>query len=467
MKEAAVWAAKFKISDAKLEEWRVEAGPQEDLLRWCLLNGKINESEYLEWACRHFELPVVESDYFALEPDTTLFAKVKNESKWQPHIIPLHEWDNVLLIACVHPVPLQLSRPHRFVLAAASSLNFMWANLGASLETPPTSAPAFDAPDGLKLDLKFDSTPNAGGDTAAMPDGFLLKDSMSGQNASFESATETSSETHDAPDGLNFANLALPPAILTDITHPEIVVPNEAPQMAPPAITPEVEVSQPLEPVLQSAAADIKFPPLESSPPPVVSVTEMKPSMDDEDEPAAPVKGFADVTNINITMGRAPAPSRDDLKNYNDCATFEEATDLAFLNMKSHFEKSLMLVFQAGQLRPWRWTGTVQPVSKTKPAPIDLNGPSIFRIPFKTGLPYHGYVTPNGVNTAFFTAFNGGVTPKHVTIMPLMVSGRITGMIMGITENAIDLRTSLRQMENIAENLSQAFSNIRNSKKAA
>jgi hypothetical protein len=162
----------------------------------------------------------------------------------------------------------------------------------------------------------------------------------------------------------------------------------------------------------------------------------------------------------------APLPSRPGVTDFNQCNSYEEATELAFSQMKGTYQKGVMLVFQSGQLRPWKWTGNVQYAGRGKPSYIDLTDPSIFRIPYNTSLPYHGYVTPNPINDAFFKEFNNGATPKHVTIMPLRVGGNIAGMVMGISEEPIDLRTSLRQMEAIAENVSQAFARIRGSKAA-
>ena len=186
------WIERFKVSTARLEEWTKEAGPSEDLLRWCLLNGKISEREYLDWACRHYELPIVEPNYFQLPPDTDLWEKVYAESQWSAHLIPVHEWEGVLLIACVEPVELKLNRPHRFVLAPASSLNFLWTSLGhsdvaqAPKLTPPT--PAVELPDGFAV-------------TADMPQGIGEQT----PSLEFEMSSAPAAAAIEAPAGLNFS----------------------------------------------------------------------------------------------------------------------------------------------------------------------------------------------------------------------------------------------------------------------
>ena len=126
-----------------------------------------------------------------------------------------------------------------------------------------------------------------------------------------------------------------------------------------------------------------------------------------------------------------------------------------------------MLTFQSGQLRPWRWTGNVSAKSKGKPPTIDLSSPSIFRIVLNSLLPYHGHIVPNAINNAFFAEFNGGRCPAHVTIMPLLVDGQLSGMVLGMTDAEINYKLSLHMMESFAADASKALQRIQGAGRAA
>ena len=551
------WIERFKVSTARLEEWTKEAGPTEDLLRWCLLNGKISERDYLDWACRHYELPIVEPNYFQLPPDTDLWEKVYAESQWSAHLIPVHEWEGVLLIACVEPVELKLKRPHRFVLAPASSLNFLWTSLGHSdvAQAPkltPAPAPAVELPDGFAVTADMpqgigEQTPSLEFEMSAAPapieapaglnfslDTVAGKNSDLGDDSALDAAdaeadvdASANAESEDAPLEISLdlgqmpATLSFdlvketPPAVFEETqpgveqTQPGVEVTASGLNEIPPPLSvdskpafelppmPKLEAKPSIPaPALSTAttAAPVKPPPQPVKPatpppkaPPVsatatssatttsnIGIPVPMPALKREtpaptQAPAVKVNHAptpaANVKSVDIPQTEdTPLPSRPGVTDFHQCYTFEEATDLAFSQMKGLFQKGIMLVFQGGQLRPWKWTGNVQYAGRGKASYIDLSTPSIFRIPYNTSLPYHGYVVPNEINNEFFKEFNGSVLPKHVTIMPLKVSGNIAGMLMGITDEKIDLRHSLRQMEGIAENVSQAFSRIRSHK---
>jgi hypothetical protein len=148
------------------------------------------------------------------------------------------------------------------------------------------------------------------------------------------------------------------------------------------------------------------------------------------------------------------------------CGSYEDVTDVAFKKMHGIFQKGMLLIFQSGQLRPWRWTGNIIYAGKGKPNSIALETPSLFRIVYNTCLPYHGYVVASPVSTAFFAEFHGGRAPAHVTLMPIMVNGQVAGMLMGTTEEEVNLKTSLREMESMVSHINQAFTRIRGKKAA-
>ena len=114
------------------------------------------------------------------------------------------------------------------------------------------------------------------------------------------------------------------------------------------------------------------------------------------------------------------------------------------------FEQGLVLSFARNELRPVKWSELVWSAKGEKPDAISLEAPSLFRIVFRSSLPYHGYVIANPVNTLFFNNFNRGILAKHVTLAPVMVNGQLNSMIMGVSMGGIDFKATLSAMEKLA-----------------
>ncbi|MDX9731965.1 MAG: hypothetical protein RBT63_09355 [Bdellovibrionales bacterium] len=143
------------------------------------------------------------------------------------------------------------------------------------------------------------------------------------------------------------------------------------------------------------------------------------------------------------------------------CTTIDEAGAQALLQACNIFETSMILLFKDGQLVPWKWSDLFLSVKGEKPESIDLTEPSIFKIVLRTAKPYHGYVVTNLVNQQFFNEFYRGMPPKHATILPIMIDGRMGGMLLGFTNSKIDYRQSLRLMERLSFDLARIFKNLR------
>lgn len=145
------------------------------------------------------------------------------------------------------------------------------------------------------------------------------------------------------------------------------------------------------------------------------------------------------------------------------CTSVDEAGAQALLQACNTFETCMILLFKDGVLQPWKWTDLMLSVKGDKPDDIDLREPSIFKVVFRTAKPYHGYVVTSTVNQKFFNEFYRGLLPKHATVIPIMIDGRMGGMILGLTNSKIDYRQSLRLMERLGYDLARVFKMLRGS----
>jgi hypothetical protein len=145
---------------------------------------------------------------------------------------------------------------------------------------------------------------------------------------------------------------------------------------------------------------------------------------------------------------------------------FEDAAAVALSTIQKTFEYGMILLFRGGELRPWKWAGSFIPTSPQISA-INLDKPSVFRIAYRTSLPYHGYVVTSEVNAQFFNEWLSGMLPKHLTLVPILLDGQMAGMILGITNGTIAYKSSLGMMENLAGDLAQTFIRLQARAKAA
>lgn len=180
--------------------------------------------------------------------------------------------------------------------------------------------------------------------------------------------------------------------------------------------------------------------------------------------PTAPKTG----SHYAAQMGRVVTVSKINPRHLDQCATVDEAGAQALLQVCNNYETAMILLFKDGTLQPWKWNDLFLSVKGDKPDNIDLKDPSIFKVVFRTAKPYHGYVVTSPVNQKFFNEFYRGMLPKHASVIPIMIDGRMGGMLLGFTNSKIDYRQSLRLMERLSFDLGRVFKSIRaNSAKAS
>lgn len=133
--------------------------------------------------------------------------------------------------------------------------------------------------------------------------------------------------------------------------------------------------------------------------------------------------------------------------------------------LRKHFDKTMILRFENDILKPWKWDDQWKQDSQ-RPITIDLTEPSIFRIVKDTKFPYHGYIIPNTVNEEFFTTWNEGSFPGHVTVYPLKADGEVIGMLLAITSIKKGNLIQLDQIEEVGEETAHKLAQFLASKAA-
>jgi hypothetical protein len=648
MVQKPTWTEVFKISATNLIQIKAQLAPGESPLHWFLAGGKINEPAYLQWAMKSYEMALVKDEYFQIPTDLMFWDRVKGFHTWSPELLPLAEWEGVMMIACSEPpMAPEITFPHQFVLASVRHLQSLWSGYNGSAATVAVAAPA-QAPEipivaappppalevepsyhpkvpdlpplqapaapGVALGVAPTLTPMAGAAAAPkqpaapvapeIPEGLnfslaadehaetvvgaelsseldpqqeeilekaegilpevevtsldldfsaLLAESTKAPTTGAATPAKASAAAAATPkNDKNLEQKAEPKISAQPVAHSALKIdlstvveenraraeakiplpplPSETPQKAPaPAknAPPKFElkinknpgssesIAVPLAPAAQVAATTTKAPetkattpaavtpaaptpaaassaaaapatprvpppnlvkPERKLPPPPVSEWQSEPEPDAASEATATDAGF----NPEITVSRGlktfasqvaevnAKSSTSALKKVplNTCQTYDDLGAQVLLKINETFEHGMILLFQNGELLPWKWTDLLHSVRAQKPTPVPLQEASLFRIVFRTCLPYHGHIVLNAINSAFLNDFNRGKTPAHITVTPILIDRQVAGMLLGMTDQEVDFKMSLQQMELLTFEVSRELKRLRESKAA-
>jgi hypothetical protein len=431
----AKWIKQFGISETVLYELGLDS-PQTnpEALRSCLMNGKISEAEYLEWAMRLFELPAVSGDFFTAPSDPQFWEEARSLHHWNPAFFPLAKWEGIYLIACLEPpTEFKFPYPHRFVLASARHLLLLWDHLNPQYISDQMQ-PQVDLGNSRHLNPRQVAAGNdLVSDTFDMPDGIIINDAL----PTVQEVTESNSflQGFDAPLGLD----------------------HEATLVAPRPKTPDGF----------SAAKDQEVPPLRGEPDGLVGhnraehnqMTPMTP-MARKPEPLVAIvpveeEGKVEVTATNFTLtagGVRPLSSAHSLNSLGA---------LALVHVMEHFEAAMVLLVDAstGALKPWKWSEALNSPKNADLTNIDLNLPSAFRVVFRSQQPYHGQMPTSALNTVFASAFTAGKLPI-VTIVPAIEKKKWHGMVIGMTTQSRTYKQVLGPMSDIGDELAKQLARL-------
>lgn len=196
-----------------------------------------------------------------------------------------------------------------------------------------------------------------------------------------------------------------------------------------PAEPPVIENSQ------QSALLDLdlniesKSPPLGSNQQPVPDQTPSKPT--------------------EFATAAAPSVRIDKSKNELLMKILEQ--------MKTHYQKSMILKADDSNVTPWLWDSGFQTPAASSGHQISLDSASPFRIVARTLMPYHGYVVEGETQEKFFDSWNQSQIPDFLSIVPVIVDDKLVGMLLGIADKNINAKASLILLESLAANFTKAL----------
>lgn len=463
------WVEQFGISEDDLSSLdRGDGYTRAEALRFCLMNGKINESDYLEWAMNAFELPALSGDFFTAAIDPVFWAHAKDLYDWNPGFFPLAEWQGVFLIACLEPPEnFKFQFPHRFVLASARQLFLIWEQLN-----PRAEEPAEGQPPASETDYRAPGPPPPGpftsitkSDTFDMPDGIVINDAIPPKLE--ETLTRSALGEFDAPTGLEVDEDAIAPPS----SSPDGLVAAQNGAVPEMPVTPDGFVADhgmesdndgaTLTSAAQAAASAQSATPRTPEAtgdatvliPKQAPAAKAAPQTDARQSAAIEEEGRVEVTATNFTSaGMRPLASAHSLNSLGS---------LTLAHITEHFDAAMVLLADnaTGALKPWKWSDTLTSVKNAELSGIDLNQPSAFRVVFRSKQPFHGQMPASDVNNAFASAFAGGRLPV-ITALPVILNRTFMGMIVGMSTKQRNYKHVLGPMADIADELAKQLGKL-------
>jgi hypothetical protein len=123
-----------------------------------------------------------------------------------------------------------------------------------------------------------------------------------------------------------------------------------------------------------------------------------------------------------------------------------------FAEMSHHYKKSMILLAENEEARPWKWSEQFRPDGAINS--ISFATPNPFRIVSRSQKSYHGYVVPNESNDKFFEEWNEAKTPDHLTVAPILIEESLVGFLIGFGDKSADNKNSLMLCEKLANDVS-------------
>ncbi len=276
-------------------------------------------------------------------------------------------------------------------------------------------------------------------------------------------------EAKPAPEPAVAPKVNAPPTGPTPLAAdkpPAVPLPNMTAQKPAPAMAPQVPPSPPTptfsgtvarfeltRPETSAGSAPTPMPITPTAPPAKPSTPPLVPPVSAMKIPAAkPISSGAGGA-INIATFQMP-PSLEMAKN------LEQVIAYTFKEMSALYEKCFFAAYDGPRLVISHWTSnvTVNPSVVADALPTDK--PNIFKIAHDTKKPFHGPVSLNDTNKAFFANWNNSQIPAVVTIYPVVAGQSLLGHLIGISNKELDIYAALEAMSGFASALCSKSQNL-------
>ena len=347
-----------------------------------LEQGFISETDYLHWACEHYGLAIINDSFFNnTEMQTQIWNKWKDKYPWSKKCLPIADWDGHIIVASAYePTTLPPEFSGICFFATSATLKKIWQSYQPQIPKIESVLAIKAMPEGLSFEnLKS----NVAEDSASN----ILLNAEEEVDLSAKSSEE-SAEEFQTPEGLG---LDLNIKSMSQLSKTgDTPIENK-----------EKVILQPLaSPIIQEQAPIIQKPPS--------IMQESVPSIKE--------------AQISVELSWL-----EQLQNKNTSAFKQIGTEL-FNTMSTFYEHSMVLSYHEDSTTMTTVLWDQKFPNDVKKKKYQLINPSIFKIVKNSEKPFHGQPHLNEFNDTFFEDWHAN-SPDHVTITPILIEGRVIGMI--------------------------------------
>lgn|GEM_PF-3532746 len=418
--------------------------------------------------------PILSSRFFKdNKPTSALYQKWRGTYPWSHQCLPVYEWDGVLFIGCLQiPTDFPESIPETkvvFVLCEPEALKSCWHEFEGTVASTVPFSTTFE---GTRIPAQLETEPTPIEQSAEQFSIDAVDHSLPSFDVDLAHEKLTSPQIqseNDDPSSILIADVA------ENAEEPAAELPEElvaAEEAAPvEAIAEEPQVPTELAPEGLIFDAKIEAPKFDADV--IKTMTSIKIDRSESkakvsEEPAAEAKLKKAVpakTEIIYTKPGALSSNRELAEKHEITRTgasvsgihrtankLAEVVANVFTEMAYHYQKSMILLTEKEEARPWKWSETF--TAATSINSISFTTPNPFRIVSRTQKSYHGYVVPNESNDKFFEEWNEAKTPDHLTVSPILIEEDLVGFLIGFGDKSADNKNSLMLCEKLASDLS-------------
>lgn len=421
------------------------------LLYWIIKKDHLKFDKYLQWAQKHYGFAYLQAQFFSSAKDPKIWHKYIHHYKWNKECLPVGEWEDTLIVACLEP-PQDLPQYPKIipVLAAPHDMEVLWAHynnenffsfdtqeektktqIEVSEESKSTEFPA-----GWADEPATRIIPNFK-DGSAIPDPPTM----------IRPRPKLNKPEEEAPAGLD---TAIPAQVLKAPATPEDFEPTMIRPVATTASAPENFPPSPI-----SSVGDDNEPTMIRS---STEASEVLTLLNDADNEPTIIRPRTAVNLSNVPNTITPAAkssSNEEDSETSDASGFNIINHPEyhkhFKNLEAHYEKSMIFLNQDEKLLAYSWSESFHPHKVKLQNPVLLNSASIFKIAHRTQKSFHGPVSLNDANEEYFEHWNQGQTPDHVTITPLVEGEKTIGLLISFADGSVNKKASLALHEKVAE----------------
>lgn len=127
-----LWLEPLNVTEDQLQGWIAEKPKEVGTAYWCLKNNFIDESNYINWAKTHFQIPAMDHNYKNFNIDNAFWLQIQSVSNWSEHLIPLYFYENTLFVLSAEPLEMNWSFHVQFVLGTPEQLTYFWSKLNSN-----------------------------------------------------------------------------------------------------------------------------------------------------------------------------------------------------------------------------------------------------------------------------------------------------------------------------------------------